>query len=228
MTFRAFVGRISSSRFFFRRFALRSRFFARSIPNRLPRWLFWEALFEPMSVISEEVQYWFEQAVDVPADNRLSFLESSCRNESVRTQVLSLLKYDIDDSESPLDIPVPEGMKDVFKEALECILGNDKSTVPVQRVGPFELGRLLGSGGMGSVYEAHRVDGEVRQRVAVKFAQVLTGNEKVRESAHRRFCRERQMLASLTSSIHRGPDRCRNYRRWHPLCRDRANRWCAD
>ena len=173
MTFRAFVGRISSSRFFFRRFALRSRFFARSIPNRLPRWLFWEALFEPMSVISEEVQYWFEQAVDVPADSRLSLFSNptaetnpyapkSCRFWSTISTIPG----------RRLTYRVPEGIKEAFKEAIECILGNDQATLPVQRVGQFELGRLLGSGGMGSVYEAHRVDGEVRQRVAVKFAQV--------------------------------------------------------
>jgi tetratricopeptide (TPR) repeat protein len=51
---------------------------------------------------------------------------------------------------------------------------------------------------MGFVYEAHRVDGEVRQRVAVKFVQVSpAASENFRASAHRRFARERQVLASL-------------------------------
>jgi hypothetical protein len=51
---------------------------------------------------------------------------------------------------------------------------------------------------MGLVYEAHRVDGEVRQRVAVKFAQVSSNaTPEMRASVRRRFLRERQVLASL-------------------------------
>ena len=51
---------------------------------------------------------------------------------------------------------------------------------------------------MGFVYEAKRVDGQVTQRVAVKFVQVPhDAADSVRESAYRRFVRERQVLASL-------------------------------
>lgn len=38
-----------------------------------------------------------------------------------------------------------------------------------ERFGPYRLHRLLGRGGMGSVYLAERVDGEVKQRVAIKL-----------------------------------------------------------
>ena len=37
------------------------------------------------------------------------------------------------------------------------------------RCGPYRLVRLLGSGGMGSVYLAERTDGEIEQQVAVKL-----------------------------------------------------------
>jgi eukaryotic-like serine/threonine-protein kinase len=136
--------------------------------------------------MSEEVRYWFEQAIGVPVGSRLEFLEACCHNNAVRSEVLSLLEYDTGDASPP----------DAIRRLAGSIVGSD--AVPVQRVGAFELGRLLGSGGMGFVYEAHRVDGEVRQRVAVKFAQVSpAASEKSRESAHRRFARERQVLASL-------------------------------
>ena len=68
---------------------------------------------------------------------------------------------------------------------------------PSMRVGPFELGGLLGSGGMGWVFEGHRVDGAVRQRVAVKFVQLAAVEPWARRSACLRFLREREMLASL-------------------------------
>lgn len=145
--------------------------------------------------MGDNVRYWFEQAVNLPVSGRVTFLESNCHDESVRSEVLSLLKYDVDDdSTTAQDLPVPNVVRDV----IAAVLSDSDPVIPAQRVGPFELGRLLGSGGMGFVYEGQRVDGEVRQRVAVKFAQVsATATPQFRENAHRRFHRERQMLASL-------------------------------
>src|SRR5579872_5760045 len=39
---------------------------------------------------------------------------------------------------------------------------------PARRIGPYELDRLIGRGGMGAVYLAHRADGEFDQQVALK------------------------------------------------------------
>lgn len=60
-----------------------------------------------------------------------------------------------------------------------------------KRVGPYVLRRLVGSGGMGSVYEAERVEGGFRQRVAIKL---IAG---VHPGLHERFARERQIVAEL-------------------------------
>jgi len=148
-----------------------------------------------MDAMGEEVRYWFEMAADLPAESRAVFLQSNCTDEAVRAEVLSLLEHDSGDSCQAPDVAFPEAM---VQEAIEAVLGHGVLRAPVQRVGPFELGRLLGSGGMGFVYEAHRADGEVRQRVAVKFAQVPhTASDEARRNTHRRFHRERQMLASL-------------------------------
>jgi serine/threonine protein kinase len=59
------------------------------------------------------------------------------------------------------------------------------------RLGPFELRRLIGTGGMGAVYAAERVDGGFRQTVAIK----LIGG--VHPGLRERFARERQILAEL-------------------------------
>lgn len=60
-------------------------------------------------------------------------------------------------------------------------------------VGPYELDHLLGRGGMGSVYLAHRADGEFRQQVAIKLIDFPLATPVFRES----FRMERQILAGL-------------------------------
>ncbi|MCC6368023.1 MAG: serine/threonine protein kinase [Bryobacterales bacterium] len=60
-------------------------------------------------------------------------------------------------------------------------------------MGPYRLVRLLGHGGMGAVYLADREDGEVSQRVAIKFLGLTAGFPEMR--GH--FRQERQILASL-------------------------------
>jgi serine/threonine protein kinase len=62
-----------------------------------------------------------------------------------------------------------------------------------KRIGPYEIDRLLGRGGMGAVYLAHRADGEFAQKVAVKIIGLPFELDVLRE----RFRQERQILAGL-------------------------------
>lgn len=63
-------------------------------------------------------------------------------------------------------------------------------------VGPYRISREIGRGGMGTVYEAWRADGEFQHRVAIKLikAGLDTG------SVLQRFRNERQILAQLDHS----------------------------
>src|SRR5262249_40694427 len=60
--------------------------------------------------------------------------------------------------------------------------------------GAYRLGSLLGRGGMGSVYAAERVDGEVSHTVAVKLLRPGADDLHLRQ----RFLAERQILAPLS------------------------------
>jgi serine/threonine-protein kinase len=62
-----------------------------------------------------------------------------------------------------------------------------------QRVGPYLVKRIIGRGGMGSVYEAERDDDLFHQRVAIKIIKRGMDTDFVRA----RFLRERRILASL-------------------------------
>jgi serine/threonine protein kinase len=71
---------------------------------------------------------------------------------------------------------------------------NGSGGVPYRtRIGPYEIDRLLGRGGMGAVYLAHRADGEFSQKVAVKIIGLPFELDVLRE----RFRQERQILAGL-------------------------------
>jgi tetratricopeptide (TPR) repeat protein len=60
-------------------------------------------------------------------------------------------------------------------------------------IGPYMLDRLLGRGGMGAVYLAHRADGQFEQKVAIKLIDLPLATNVFQK----RFRQERQILAGL-------------------------------
>src|SRR6202034_4850988 len=61
------------------------------------------------------------------------------------------------------------------------------------KVGPYELIRLLGAGGMAEVWLAKRADGAFKREVALKLPSLTW----VRRDLEQRFARERDILAGL-------------------------------
>ena len=75
----------------------------------------------------------------------------------------------------------------------ESVLGEPAPRLEGRRIGPYEILRQLGEGGMGSVYLAGRADGAYRRVVALKIVRPAAATTEVL----RRFQREREILASL-------------------------------
>src|SRR5580698_4741986 len=64
---------------------------------------------------------------------------------------------------------------------------------PGEAIGPYQLIRLLGEGGMAEVWLARRADGAFKREVALKLPMLA----RLRRDLERRFSHERDVLASL-------------------------------
>ncbi|MCH6485060.1 serine/threonine-protein kinase [Pseudoxanthomonas sp. LH2527] len=85
---------------------------------------------------------------------------------------------------------------DAFRDVADSPLFRDAeepATRIGERLGSWRLTGVLGSGGMGTVYEAQRADGQYHQRVALKCIRQDLSSPRVIEG----FLRERDILASL-------------------------------
>jgi len=126
----------------------------------------------------------FHQALEQPEVERQLWLIRACAgDDSLLTEVESLLESE----KSGASLCIREhvvGAATAMAKALE------QSQCP-RRVGPYQLLRQIGRGGMGTVYLAERADGQFEQQVAVKMVQPGMDTEFILA----RFRRERRVLA---------------------------------
>jgi eukaryotic-like serine/threonine-protein kinase len=129
------------------------------------------------------VEETFNRVADLPREARSLYFTEQDIEPSIRNEVEALVAFD-----SGLHISLDGNISLVAERVLAQFGSKD------MHCGPYQLASLLGHGGMGSVYLAERVDGEVMQRVAVKLLR--RGAEE--PLARRRFLSERQILATLS------------------------------
>ena len=129
-----------------------------------------------------------DTALDLPPADRSQFLQRECADDpGLQAEVLAILEG--------ADAP---GLLDKPAARVAAVVPDADPDGPFQmpeRVGAYRLERVIGQGGMGTVFLAHRDDGHFDQRVALKL---------VRRGMHldprmvRRFRDERQILAALS------------------------------
>ena len=123
----------------------------------------------------------FSEALEAPQESRDDLLVARCGGDQAMIDEVRLLL---------------NGFKaeELRAASDKCDQGCSPETrMEPKRIGPYEIDRLLGRGGMGSVYLAHRADGHFEQKVAVKVIDAPLTTELFRE----RFRQERQILAGL-------------------------------
>jgi len=129
----------------------------------------------------------FHEAVNVAAEGRSAFLDRACGEDAgLRRELEELLSAD--GGTGGFDAPSPHGPRALLAAAIE-----DPMARVGARIGAYRLERLLGSGGMGTVWLAARADGQFEQGVAIKLIKRGMDTDEIL----RRFRRERQVLAHL-------------------------------
>lgn len=120
------------------------------------------------------------QVEQVPVEHRDAFLAEACSDdEAMLREVKALLAVNLEEEE-----------EESFKLVFPIIEAED--ALP-DRIGAFRVIKLLGRGGMGSVYLAERDDGQYKRQVAIKVVRRGLDTEDILS----RFHYERQILASL-------------------------------
>jgi len=131
-----------------------------------------------------EVEALFYRAMDTPEPERPSFIEQCTDgNPALREEILSLVAA----------VSAADRLRAYPTSESNAKNPAGPGTAVGRRLGAFQLDRLLGRGGLGEVYAAHRTEGAVQQVVAVKIIGARLDSPVLRSI----FFHERDALAKL-------------------------------
>jgi tetratricopeptide (TPR) repeat protein len=122
----------------------------------------------------------FHEALAIPDEARPDLVAARCEGDGQMAAEVNAL----------LEACQAEESETASRRGSEAV---EDGKAEAKRIGPYLLDSLLGRGGMGAVYLAHRADGQFEQKVAIKLIDLPLATELFRE----RFRQERQILAGL-------------------------------
>lgn len=128
----------------------------------------------------------FHQATELPESERITFAHAQTgENPELLHELLALIAADTD---------ATRRLRDPMRHAAEMVLGAlEPEIAPGTRFGPWAIKRMIGSGGMGSVYLAQRADGAYDREVALKLVRTRALDQRRRDY----FEYERRLLARM-------------------------------
>jgi Tol biopolymer transport system component len=127
----------------------------------------------------------FDCAFDLPEDRRPSFVEQACgADDELRSRVMALLAAERSAPSAFLAQTAAQLTVNHMVEASASITGT--------QLGPYVVGRPIGAGGMGTVYEAH--DTRLDRKVAIKILPPAFAGDPERVSRFRQEARAVSLL----------------------------------
>jgi len=135
-----------------------------------------------------QVEDLFIICLEQPIEKRLLYLEENCaEKDAIYTEVKSLLAAH---ARSNTFLSRPVQLRTLNSQQKSDLCRKRQMEYLGKIIGVYQLDDILGHGGMGCVYLAHRIDGEYEQDVAIKIVESSTLETQL-------FKRERQILAQL-------------------------------
>jgi serine/threonine protein kinase/tetratricopeptide (TPR) repeat protein len=138
----------------------------------------------------------FDDYVELPASERERKLdELAAREPALHDALRALLDADAQANDHLLDRSPADLLADKHRDTAQTAAEQDERADARigSRLGPWRIDRVIGHGGMGTVYEAHRDDGEYQQRVALKCIRTELATPQLQAA----FRDERNLLARL-------------------------------
>jgi serine/threonine protein kinase len=135
----------------------------------------------------QEVKDLLQSVLEQPTGEQTAFLNQAAgRDDHLRQEVESLLEFQ-EGNENFIETSALEiTARSVGAEAQDDMTGT--------QIGPFQVEREIGRGGMGAVYLAQQNDNHYQRQVAIKVIKRGMDSDEI----VRRFRNERQILANLT------------------------------
>jgi eukaryotic-like serine/threonine-protein kinase len=127
----------------------------------------------------------FNEVLALPSGERQALIEIRCGEDALlKSEIYSLLRACAEE-----EVLAAVRLREARTDA--------RTGLDRKRVGAYEIDRLIGRGGMGAVYVAHRADGTFDKQVAIKLIDLPLATDLFRE----RFRMERQILAGLNHPL---------------------------
>lgn len=132
----------------------------------------------------------FNSVIELPSDQRAAYLDEACKgNPAVRQKIEALVAAHFNSS-----VKLGPAVASVSHEDLTTAdPQHERKPVETLRIGPYQVVRRIGEGGMGSVFLAMRDDQQFKKYVAIKIIRKGMDSDEIID----RFRRERQILAAL-------------------------------
>jgi eukaryotic-like serine/threonine-protein kinase len=134
--------------------------------------------------IWQKIDTLFDEYLDASPEEQAKFLDEKCEDDEIRDELRKLISA-LNKTEDFIENPTFTSVKKLLdEEPTDDLIGT--------KIFSYQIQKLLGKGGMGTVYLANRID-DFNKEVAIKVIPPFANSQANKDN----FRRERQILARL-------------------------------